>query len=571
LTVLCGRVATGTPRPRPFSTTGWQASPGSAGHGIAIEACRRRIHAGDLFQANLAYRLAARLTGESIDLFAAAAPRLRPDRAAWLRGPWGAVASLSPELFLERHGRNLRSAPIKGTCPRPSDPPAAARAAAELRGSAKDRAENVMIVDLVRNDLGRVAVPGSIRVAALAVPRAHTGVWHLVSEVVGLAPAGLGDAALVKAAFPPGSVTGAPKVAALGVIAELETTGREVYTGAIGFVSPLAGLELSVAIRTFEFAGGDAWIGVGGGIVAESDPAGELAECLTKVEPLLAAIGGRLAPGVRADSERSRPLPVRVGARPVRRPDPRAGVFETILVRDGRPVALERHLARLAASVAELYARCLPDGTAALVAATVAECDGQARLRLTARPSDGGLELTAEATPILVGRPGIALRTVTIAGGFGAHKWVDRRLLEALEHHVAPERPLFCDLDGSLLEGSRSNVFVVDADGRLATPPVDGRLLPGITRATVIWIAGRLGLEVAAEEISLERLSRAAEVFVSGSVGGIEPVESCDGRRIGPPGPICLAISGEAGSGAAVGGGRVARWRGFDHHVSASI
>src|SRR5262249_32672185 len=141
------------PQPRPFSTAPWRATPSPAGHAMAVDACRQRIHAGDLFQANICVRLDSRLEGEPIDLFAAGAAALRPDRAAFLSGPAGALASLSPELCLELHGRRVRSAPIKGTRARSSDPALAAGQRAELERSAKDRAENVMIVDLVRNDL----------------------------------------------------------------------------------------------------------------------------------------------------------------------------------------------------------------------------------------------------------------------------------------------------------------------------------------------------------------------------------------------------------------------------------
>ena len=224
-----------------------------------------------------------------------------------------------------------------------------------------------MIVDLVRNDLGRVCRPGTVTADVVADPRAHTGVWHLVSEVSGRLAPGADNAALVRAAFPPGSVTGAPKVAALNVISELESTSRHVYTGAIGFASPLAGLELNVAIRTFEFAADHerAWLGVGGGIVADSDPAAEAAECLTKATPLLDAIGASVA----ADDDR-RPtpdhdhrrtaasadpgtclIPPRHAPRPIPRPDPAAGVFETLLVEHGHPIALDEHLARLAHSM----------------------------------------------------------------------------------------------------------------------------------------------------------------------------------------------------------------------------
>jgi para-aminobenzoate synthetase/4-amino-4-deoxychorismate lyase len=548
LVELWRRAAGGPPRPRAFSTSDWTATPGADGHALAIRACRERIHAGDLFQANLSRRVAARLTGEPVDLFAMAVRRLRADRAAWIGGPWGAVASLSPELFLERHGRSVRTAPIKGTRRRPGDAEAARASAAELGASAKDRAENVMIVDLARNDLGRVCEVGSIRVAALAQARAHAGVWHLVSEVVGRVADGVGDGELVRAAFPPGSVTGAPKLAAVDVIAELESTSREIYTGAIGFASPLAGLELSVAIRTFEFAGEDVWVGVGGGIVADSDPATELAECVTKLEPLVAAIGGRLG----ADSSDLGPgpgsgasgLPVRFGGRPVRRPDPGAGVFETMLVRDGRPVRVKRHLARLAASVEVLYGRSLPAGTAGLVVeAAAAESGEPARLRLSARPVGGRLELAIVTAAVGVRPLSVGLRTMTVPGGLGAHKWVDRRLVDAFEQLVSPDQPLFCDLDGRVLEASRSNVFVVDRDGRLITPPVGGRLLPGVTRAAIMLVAGRLGIDARVEQITVDRLRAAIEVFVTGSVGGVVPVESVDSRRLGPPGPVMLRLA----------------------------
>ena len=267
-------------------------------------------------------------TGDAFDLFAAAAEALPTDRAAFVAGPWGTVASLSPELFLMRTGRTVRSAPIKGT--RPAD------RRAELAASAKDRAENVMIVDLVRNDLGRVCAPGSVRVSALAEVRPHAGVWHMVSEVEGELRDGVGDGALLRATFPPGSVTGAPKLAALDVIAELESTGREAYTGAIGFASPVAGLELSVAIRTFEVRGPRIWLGAGGGIVADSDGEDEAREAAAKAAPLLAAIGAQAPPPARRGAERAGPRTCAAGRGPCRDRIPAAGLYETLLVEDGR-------------------------------------------------------------------------------------------------------------------------------------------------------------------------------------------------------------------------------------------
>ncbi len=149
-----------------------------------------------------------------------------------------------------------------------------------------------MIVDLMRNDLGRVCT--AVTVPELCRTESHPGVWHLVSDVTGTLREGVTNADLLRATFPPGSVTGAPKVAAMGLIAELEAVGRGVYTGCIGIASPVSGLELSVAIRTFEVSGTVAWLGVGGGVVADSEPLAELSECITKAAPLVAALGGRL-------------------------------------------------------------------------------------------------------------------------------------------------------------------------------------------------------------------------------------------------------------------------------------
>jgi para-aminobenzoate synthetase/4-amino-4-deoxychorismate lyase len=506
--------AAADPQAAAFSTTPWRATPSAAGHRLAVDACRRRIHAGDLFQANICTRLESKLSGSPLDLFAGAAAALAPDRAAFMAGQWGAVASLSPELFLERHGARVRSAPIKGTRGRGERD--------ALLASAKDRAENVMIVDLVRNDLGRVCVPGSINVDALAHARAHVNVWHLVSEVSGTLADGVGDGELVRAAFPPGSVTGAPKVAALNVIAELESGPRGVYTGAIGFASPLAGLELSVAIRTFEFRGEHAWLGVGGGIVADSDPREEARECTTKASPLLSAIGARLA------SERAgapAPAPLRIAPRPVPRPDPAAGVFETLLVSDGTPVALERHLARLRRSVFALYGAELPHGLASELLQAAAEAENDAaRMRVNARPVSGrsAVSIDFELSALAEREVPVELVPRTVPGGLGEHKWIDRRMLSALAAEGEGE-PLLCDLDGFVLEAARASVFCVESGGRVVTPPLDGRILPGVTRALVLELAPRLGLIVSVEPLSLGRLAEADEWFVTGALGGVEP------------------------------------------------
>ncbi|HYZ07487.1 MAG TPA: aminodeoxychorismate synthase component I [Pseudonocardiaceae bacterium] len=247
------------------------------------------IAAGEIYQVNVCTRYQAMVRGEPAELFAAGVARWRPARAAFLTGAWGSLASFSPELFLARRGSAVTTSPIKGT--RPRREPADDVGARLLRASVKDVAENVMIVDMARNDLGRVCTTGSVTVPRLLEVQPHPGVWHLVSTVAGQLAPGTDDAALLGATFPPASVTGTPKHRALQVIGELEDAPREVYCGAIGLASPVAGTEYSVAIRTCEFSGEKMWLGVGGGITADSDPDAEWAECETKAAPVLDLLG----------------------------------------------------------------------------------------------------------------------------------------------------------------------------------------------------------------------------------------------------------------------------------------
>jgi para-aminobenzoate synthetase/4-amino-4-deoxychorismate lyase len=288
LTALLG----GDARPAGARVSPLRLAAAAAAHHIdAVAVCRARIAAGEIFQANLCVRLDGHFDGSAAELLVRALARAQPAYGASFDTPSGAIASLSPELFLRRVGDDIVTAPIKGTAPRDADPALAATALERLEHSGKDAAEHVMIVDLMRNDLGRVSAYGSVTAPRHPTSVAHPGVWHLVSRVRGRLRPGVGNGDVLRATFPPGSVTGAPKVQALRVIAESELTGREVYTGAIGYASPVAGLELSVAIRTLELRDRRLWLGVGGGIVADSDPEAELEEAFVKGRPVAAAVG----------------------------------------------------------------------------------------------------------------------------------------------------------------------------------------------------------------------------------------------------------------------------------------
>ncbi|MBJ7337950.1 aminodeoxychorismate synthase component I [Mycolicibacterium sp.] len=253
-------------------------------HRAGVLACLEAIGAGEVYQACVCTQIAGRVTGSPVDFFADAVARTAPARAAFLAGEWGAVASLSPELFLSRIGDAVISSPIKGTLPL-SEPPSA------LRESVKDVAENVMIVDLVRNDLGRVAVTGSVTVPELLVVRRAPGVWHLVSTVAARVDPAVPMSTIIEATFPPASVTGTPKGRARQLLRTWEPSRRGIYCGTVGLASPIAGTELNVAIRTVEFDdAGHAILGVGGGITADSDPDAEWRECLHKAAPIVGSL-----------------------------------------------------------------------------------------------------------------------------------------------------------------------------------------------------------------------------------------------------------------------------------------
>lgn len=290
---VCARFARSQPaRPWPGApwqgptADAWTTSLGEAAFTAAVEAIRGAIAAGDVYQVNLTRRLSAPLPsprpGRSTDVGALGAALATGNPAPYsavvrLPAHGVAVASASPERFVARDGTRVWSSPIKGTAATPDG------------FGPKDRAENVMIVDLVRNDLGRVCEFGSVSVPSLLAVEEHPGLAHLVSTVEGRLRSGAGWADIFDATFPPGSVTGAPKLAAMDHIARLEPVGRGVYCGAVGWVDGDRGVgECNVAIRTFWVEDDHLHLGTGGAITWDSTPEGEWAETELKARRLLA-------------------------------------------------------------------------------------------------------------------------------------------------------------------------------------------------------------------------------------------------------------------------------------------
>jgi para-aminobenzoate synthetase / 4-amino-4-deoxychorismate lyase len=562
---LSGRARAPVPPPRDYACGDFELVPSATEHRAAVGRTVEYVRQGDIFQANICLRLDAVFRGDPLDLFCRAASELQPPYAAFLRLPHGALASLSPELFLRRTGRTVLSRPIKGTSRRSASGRRAAAQRRELEKSAKNRAENVMIVDLMRNDLSRACVAGSVEVPRLLHPEAHPGVWHLVSDVRGTLDPQSSDGDLIRATFPPGSVTGAPKIRALEIIHELEAVPREIYTGAVGYRSPLAGLELNVAIRTFEFCDGRVWLGAGGGIVADSLADDEFRECLLKAGPLVRAAGGALASRPAEDAMAARPD--LAADRPAARPRPAAGVFTSLLVDMGTTRDLAGHLARLDDSTAQLYGKHLPQSLYDDLAVCLAQ-RFSGRLRITAQPSGGQLRAGVAVTP-LAGQPEtLRLRPAVIPGGLGAHKWLDRRLIAELTRQRLrgpAEQLLIEDAGGEVLETDRASVFAV-VNGSLRTPSADGRILPGVTRAVVLKLARLNGIEVNTGAITRAQLAGASEVFVTNALRGVMPVQAIGDSTVAcAPGPVtsllAAALAGRpAGRGSPAQARRAAAW-----------
>ena len=273
-------------RPVGLGDAPWTSSLSAAEYRAGVDSLIALIEAGECYQVNLTRRLSCPVAADPVGLFLALTRYNPAPWASLLRVGGTAVVSASPECFLRRRGPWVETRPIKGTA---ADP-------AVLAASGKDRAENVMITDLARNDLGRVCVPGSISVPALCALEEHPGLWHMVSTVVGRLRPEVTTGALIRATFPPASVTGCPKPRVLQVIEDTEPVRRGVYCGASGWIdTEHEEMDLNVAIRTFVVTAGQTHLGIGAGITAGSDPGSEWEETELKAARLLAAASSAAA------------------------------------------------------------------------------------------------------------------------------------------------------------------------------------------------------------------------------------------------------------------------------------
>jgi para-aminobenzoate synthetase / 4-amino-4-deoxychorismate lyase len=495
------------------------------GYLAAVEDVINRIDHGRFYQMNLCIRLHAAVGGSNTPvIFGQLCEELQPAFGGLITGPlsYGSsrmIASFSPELFLRVRDRTVLTAPIKGTAPRRADD-----SAAVLRASAKDAAENIMIVDLMRNDLSRVCVPGTVAVRELLALQPHPGVWHLVSAIRGELTRQTTTAQLLAAAFPPGSVTGAPKISAQQGIADLEVEARGAYTGSIGLVSPLAGADFNVIIRSFELHDGHLELGVGGGITVDSVPIREWYECFHKAAPLVAAAGSVV------DQELVDELATPEDALLA------YGVFESILVVRGRIIRLAAHLARLDRSCRELYGQGIPDDLAGAAHQLASVNSDQDRLaiRVFARPSEGRLDLSLDANPLGARPASSTLRYQPRPDRSWRHKWTERSALVDAEAAVSPAVPFFTSRSRpqNITETTRGNLFMQDQDGIWCTPPLDEQVLPGVTRREVLDLLADRQAPARIRRCSVQELRHSRGAFWTSSLSGAVPITAVDRKAL---------------------------------------
>ncbi|THJ49566.1 aminodeoxychorismate synthase component I [Burkholderia sp. LS-044] len=469
----------------------------------AIAAVHDALRAGDSYQVNYTYRLNFDVFGTPLALYRRLRARQPVRYGALVALPDGAwIVSCSPELFVEKHGDVLRARPMKGTAPRSADPRDDAAAAAFLANDPKNRAENVMIVDLLRNDVSRIARTGTVRVPALFSVEPYASVWQMTSTVEAGWREGTTFAQMLRALFPCGSITGAPKYKTMQLIDAIESTPRGLYTGAIGWLDAakqgadsdapgerLAGCGdfcLSVAIRTLTLdatgegaTGAEArnpataiagrrrgTMGVGAGIVLDSVAADEYAECELKARFLTDA-------------------------------DPGFQLFETTAATRADGIRhLDRHLARLQRSAEAFGFRFDPEALRREIDARCAVLDGDDAYRMKlALAKDGTIEIVAAPLkPLPAGPVGVLLAS---AHGFASTRASDALLLHKTTRRAEYDRAwqaaealgcfdmLFVNERGEVTEGGRSNVFV-KLDGQWVTPPLESGVLPGVMRGVLL-------------------------------------------------------------------------------------
>jgi para-aminobenzoate synthetase/4-amino-4-deoxychorismate lyase len=476
----------------PDAASGWAGAPrpkiDRAGYDAALAKVQALISSGDIYQANLTIRAEVSTAGHPLALYAGLRQRAKAGFGGviWTGDDW--LLSLSPELFFALHDGKVTTKPMKGTSARGATPEEDAALIEQLQSDPKQRAENLMIVDLLRNDVSRVAEPGSVEVPQLFKVETYPTVHQMISTVTARLQPNRGAADLLRAIYPCGSITGAPKIRAMEVIDAVEETPRGIYTGSIGRVDPNGNAAFNVAIRTLHLPAGQsiATLGLGGGIVADSRVAEEWAECLAK---------GRFVADQRC-----------FDLIETMRFDPEQGIER-----------LDLHLSRMRASAQALDFSFDRHAVRNELQAATFRLREAKRLRLLLAKSGAVAIEISNLPPAPSGPVSVAVvpLPVDVSDFRLVHKTSDRAFYDEAKVKAGAFEVVFTDPDGFLTEGSFTTLYV-ERDGVLLTPPVSRRLLPGTLRSELIE-AGR------AKEADLRAEDLKGGFFIGNAIRGILP------------------------------------------------
>lgn len=470
-----------------YQSTAWESQVTRSAYNQAINRIRELITKGDTYQVNYTFPLLSHFNGDPRAWYDTLCTAQGAEYCAYLDLERYKVLCISPELFFERSGDSIKTKPMKGTISRGRWALEDEERARQLAESPKDRAENVMIVDLLRNDLGKISVPGSVRVSKLFEVERYETLWQMTSTVESTLRNDVGLADVMTALFPCGSITGAPKIRTTEIIHELEPFPRDVYTGAIGFIRPGGDCVFNVSIRTIVLDSdtGAATFGVGGGITIDSTAEREYDECLLKSSFLNAPI-------------------------------PRFRLLESILLEGGEFFLLSRHLERLKASAKYFNFHFPAEQVLCELQRAVATCSSERwKIRLLLSKA-GEIEIdaiqlgSARGVPFLVA---LAAHPVDSSDKFLFHKTTNRLIYDqALAERPDCDDVILWNDRGEVTESSVSNV-VLPIDGQLFTPPQNSGLLAGTFRGQLLD-EGKIRERV----IHKEELRQASSFFLINSV-----------------------------------------------------
>jgi para-aminobenzoate synthetase/4-amino-4-deoxychorismate lyase len=482
--VFRGPIDTGEQLHGSFSAGEWTPKIDRNEYDSAVTRIRELITAGDTYQVNYSFPLTASFSGDAYAWYRELCVAQGAPFSTYIDLGRYRVLSLSPELFFERRRDFVITRPMKGTVQR-------GRWLAEdeelerwLQNSAKDRAENTMIVDLLRNDLGKVSIPGSVHVASLFKPERYETIWQMTSTVESRLRPNTTLAELMSALFPCGSITGAPKIRTMEIIRELERFPRGAYTGAIGLLRPGGKCVFSVAIRTVvvDMQSGVATFGVGGGVTIDSTTAGEYEECLVKSRFL-----------------REKPVEFEL--------------FETMLLEDGEIFLCERHLKRLKDSAAYFGMVFREEIHADLERIVVEHCVGKWKLRLALSKKSHSTDVTPAPASKETTFVALSGKPVDSADRFLFHKTTNRAFYtRELEAHPNCDDVIFWNERGEVTESTIANL-VVSIDDQLFTPPMSSGLLAGTFRDQLVADG-----KIKERTITIAELKAAKDFFLINSV-----------------------------------------------------